>query len=89
MKFHYVYVLYNRVRDFIYIGYSENLRGRYKEHNDGRSKSTKSYLPLELVHYEAYKNRKDAKRREKYLKTNKGRTTLMTMLKEYFEEKKT
>jgi hypothetical protein len=27
---------------------------------------------------------RDAKRREMYLKTNRGRTTLMTMLKEYF-----
>ncbi|MBI2506751.1 MAG: GIY-YIG nuclease family protein [Candidatus Colwellbacteria bacterium] len=86
MKFHHVYVLYNKSRNFIYIGYSEDLKERYKEHNDGRSKSTKLYLPLDLIHYEAYRNKKDAKRREKYLKTNKGRTTLITMLKEYFTE---
>ena len=86
MKFFYVYILYNRTKNFIYIGYSENLKQRVKEHNDGFSKSTKAYLPMELIHYEAYKNKKDAKRREEYLKTNKGRTTLMTMLKEYFEE---
>jgi hypothetical protein len=30
-------------------------------------------------------NEKDAKRREEYLKTTKGRTTLMTMLQEYFK----
>jgi len=41
-------------------------------------------LPLELIHYEAYKNMKDAKRRELYLKSNRGKTTLMTMLKEFF-----
>ena len=86
MKFHYVYIFHNKLKDFIYVGYSENLRGRYKEHNDGRSKSTRPYLPLDLIHYEAYRNKRDAKRREKYLKTNKGRTTLITMLKEYFEE---
>jgi putative endonuclease len=55
-------------------------------HNKGKNKSTKPYIPLELIHYEAYKNNKDAKRRETYLKSNRGRTTLMTMLKEYFEE---
>ena len=86
MKFYYVYVLYNARKHFIYIGYSEDLKQRFKEHNDGRSKSTKPYLPLELIHYEAYRNKKDAKRREQYLKTNRGRTTLITMLKEYFNE---
>jgi putative endonuclease len=88
MKFYYVYVLYNNIKHFIYIGYSEDLRSRVREHNEGRSKSTKAYLPLELIHYEAYRNKKDAKRREEYLKTNRGRTTLMTMLKEYFATNK-
>lgn len=44
-------------------------------------------MPLELIHYEAYRNKKDAKRREKYLKGNKGKTTLKTMLKEFLEIK--
>lgn len=86
MKFYYVYALFNKKDDFIYIGYSENLGQRFSDHNKGYSKSTKAYLPLELIHYEAYRNKNDAKRREQYLKTNKGRTTLMTMLKEYFEK---
>ena len=79
-----MYILHNKAKNFIYIGYSENIKQRIEEHNAGYSKSTKSYLPLELIHYEAYKNMKDAKRREMYLKTNKGRTTLMTMLQDYF-----
>ena len=85
MKFYYVYVLHNKLKNFIYIGYSENLVKRIKEHNSGASRSTKPYTPLKLIHYEAYQSMKDAKRREEYLKTNRGRTTLMTMLKEYFE----
>mgnify|MGYP001568685503 CR=1 FL=1 len=84
MKFYYVYILHNPARDFIYIGYSENLRARLEKHNNGESKSTKNYLPLDLIHYEAYKNKKDAKRREIYLKSNRGKTTLKTMLKEHF-----
>jgi len=84
MKFYYVYVLFNPKKNFIYIGFSENLKERFLSHNKGENKSTKPYIPLELIHYEAYKKMTDAKRREKYLKTNKGRTTLMTMLKEYF-----
>jgi putative endonuclease len=86
MKFYYVYLLHNTSKDFIYIGYSHNLKSRYDSHNKGENKSTKVYVPLELIHYEAYKNKTDAKRREDYLKTNRGRTTLMTMLSEYFKE---
>lgn len=84
MKFHYVYVLYNKAKNFIYIGYSGNILQRVREHNSGKSRSTKHYIPLEVIHYEAYRNMKDAKGREEYLKTNRGRMTLMTMLKEYF-----
>ena len=53
-------------------------------HNSGKVKSTKPYLPLRLIFYEAYLTKSDAKRREKYLKTNRGRTTLMTMLNDFF-----
>ena len=88
MKFYYVYVLRNSPKDFIYIGYSENLKSRFKSHNKGENISTKSYVPLQLIHYEAYRDMKDAKRRELYLKSNKGKTTLMTMLKEYFARQK-
>jgi putative endonuclease len=86
MKFYYVYVLYNKAKHFIYIGYSEDLKQRVVSHNKGENKSTKAYLPLELIHYEAYRSMEDAKRREKYLKSNKGKTTLMTMLKSYFNK---
>jgi putative endonuclease len=86
MKFFYVYILYNKAKNFIYIGYTENLIQRFKDHNLGNSKSTKAYLPVNLIHYEAYQNMKDAKRREQYLKSNKGKTTLMTMLKDYFAD---
>ncbi|MDP2632157.1 MAG: GIY-YIG nuclease family protein [Candidatus Curtissbacteria bacterium] len=86
MKFFYVYVLHNPLKKFIYIGYSEDLKQRLASHNKGENKSTRSYIPLELIHYEAYKNIKDAKRRELYLKSNKGKTTLLTMLKEYFKK---
>jgi putative endonuclease len=85
MKFYYVYVLHNSQKNFIYIGYSEDLKSRVPYHNTGRVQSTKPYLPLELIHYEAYKCQADAKRRELYLKSNRGRTTLITMLKEHFE----
>lgn len=87
MKFFYVYILHNKIKDFIYIGYSEKLKQRFTEHNEGKNKSTKFYVPFELIFYEAYSTKSDAKRREKYLKSNKGKTTLKTMLKDYFKNK--
>jgi putative endonuclease len=83
MKFFYIYVFHNSPKNFIYIGYSENLKQRTLEHNEGKVKSTKAFHPLKLIFYEAYPTKSDAKRREKYLKSNKGRTALMTMLKDY------
>ena len=86
MKFYYVYILRSINNDFIYIGFTENLRQRFSEHNSHQNTSTKPFAPFDLIHYEAYKNMADAKRREKYLKGNRGKTTLITMLKEYFKE---
>jgi len=80
----YIYVLHNSTKNFIYVGYSENLKQRFQEHNSGKVISTQFYKPLKLIFYEAYPTKSDAKRREKYLKTNKGKTTLTTMLEDYF-----
>lgn len=83
MKFHYVYVLMSKARHFMYVGYSTDLIKRFHEHNNNKVLSTKYYAPLELIHYEAYRSMKDAKRREKYFKTTKGKVVLRMMLKEY------
>ncbi len=83
--FHYVYVLQSK-KDYngLYVGYTEDLKRRLQEHNKGLNFSTKPYIPWELIHYESYKNERDAKRREKYLKTSQGARLLKRMLKEYF-----
>jgi len=59
---------------------------RIFKHNKGDSPSTKFRRPLILIFYEAYLNKKDALRRERYFKTTKGKMTLRTMLSEYLEE---
>jgi len=84
MIFYYVYVLKSINKEFVYVGFTHNLKRRLLEHNSGKNLSTKHYAPFELIHYEAYRNEKDAKRREEYLKTTKGKTTLKTMLKEFY-----
>lgn len=56
---YYVYVLKNRVEGQIYIGYTEDLRRRLQQHKNKNP---------ELIYYEAYKSRSDARKREKNLK---------------------
>lgn len=87
IMFFYVYVLENRLNK-LYIGLTSNLVNRLKEHNRGLVFSTKPYRPWHIIHYEAYKNERDASRREKYLKTSQGSRLLKRMLKEYFYDKK-
>lgn len=85
MKFFYVYVLKSLHKDFIYVGQTLDLKRRFKEHNNKEELSTKHYAPFELIFYEAYRDRKDCLRREEYLKTTKGKTTLKSMLREYLK----
>jgi putative endonuclease len=88
IMFWYVYVLESIRSKDLYIGYTSDLRKRLPEHNRGLNFSTKPYLPWQLIHYEAYRHQNDAKRREKYLKTNQGSRLLKRMLKEYFYHSK-
>ncbi|MCK4904658.1 GIY-YIG nuclease family protein [bacterium] len=77
----YVYVLLSLKDNNFYIGFSENLKKRIKDHNSGRNTSTKIRRPLELVYYEAHLSKEDALRREEYFKTSKGKSTLRQMLR--------
>jgi len=89
IMFYYVYVIESLKNDELYVGYTVDLRKRLAEHNRGLNFSTKPYMPWQLIHYEAYKSEKDAKRREKYLKTSQGARLMKRMLKEYFYSKNT
>jgi putative endonuclease len=63
-----VYILKSKKDDKLYIGYTEDLRKRIKEHNLGFVPSTKLRKPFKLVYYESYLNQQDATRREHNLK---------------------
>lgn len=82
----YVYVLQSkREFDQLYIGYTTNLKKRFKKHNNGENLATKPFRPYKLIFYEAFLNRIDAKNREKYLKSGYGRKTIKGMLEKYFK----
>lgn len=61
MLMYYLYILRNDKTGRIYIGYTEDLKSRLSEHK-------KESDNIELVYYEAYKDEKQARLREKRLK---------------------
>ncbi|MEK9154469.1 MAG: GIY-YIG nuclease family protein [Patescibacteria group bacterium] len=56
---YYIYLIRNITTKETYIGYTDDLRRRFKEHHNKNP---------ELIYYEAYKNKKDAQERERKLK---------------------
>jgi len=79
---YYTYILLSKKDSKFYIGYSTDLRKRIEVHNKGWNKSTKGREPFKLLYYEAHTSSKDARRREKYFKTDKGKSTLRQMLRD-------
>jgi putative endonuclease len=67
---HYVYILQSKLDNELYLGSTNNLKERFRQHNDGKSTSTKRYKPWKLLYYEAYELESLARLREKRLKYN-------------------
>lgn len=65
----------------LYAGLTKNLQRRLVEHKNGKSPFTKNRLPVKLIFYEVFNNRKDAAKRERYFKSSKGKYTLKALLK--------
>ena len=75
-----VYVLKSLKDGKQYTGSTEDLERRLKEHNAGKTASTRRRRPFVLVHTEEYESREAAEDRERYLKTGKGREELKKLL---------
>lgn len=69
-----MYVLYSQSYKKIYIGYTSSLEERFKSHNELAIKGwTIKFRPWEIVHKEIFESKVDAMRRERELKSGKGR----------------
>jgi putative endonuclease len=64
----FVYILKSKTDKKLYVGCTNDLRKRLKEHNLGLVESTKSRKPFYLIYYEAYISKEDAFTREHNLK---------------------
>ena len=70
----YVYILQSiNFPEHFYVGYTDDLKRRFKEHNDGKSLHTNKFRPWELRGYVAFDSEEKAQNFEKFLKTGNGR----------------
>ncbi|MFI0429136.1 GIY-YIG nuclease family protein [Mariniflexile sp. HMF6888] len=66
---YYCYITSNKNRTVLYIGYTDNLKRRLVEHSKGiGAVFTKMYKATDLVYFETFDNKKEAKKRESQLK---------------------
>ncbi|MCF8238150.1 MAG: GIY-YIG nuclease family protein [Saprospiraceae bacterium] len=77
-----MYVLFSPSSKQFYIGMTQDLERRIKEHNTGKTKSTKGHRPWKLVHSEVAKDRISARNRESYLKSGIGREWIRKRFRE-------
>jgi len=77
---YYTYLLYSEKDGWWYTGTTRDLRTRVKAHANGRVWSTRSRRPLQRIYDEACRRPEDAIRRERYLKTGRGKRYLRQRL---------
>jgi predicted GIY-YIG superfamily endonuclease len=70
----YVYMLRSKSHpEQRYTGFTTNLKGRLKKHNEGVTIHSAKYRPWRLVAYFAFENERKAREFEFYLKTGSGK----------------
>ena len=79
----YTYLLLSEKDNKFYTGFTKDLNLRFKQHKEGKVKSTMNRRPLKLIYYEVCLNQQDATKREKYFKTYFGKMFIRNRLKSY------
>lgn len=82
----YVYVLLSLKDKRWYTGYSNDLKRRFEDHDNGLVYATRKRRPFQLIYYEASLNEHDAMMRERYLKSGMGKRYLKNRLKYFYVE---
>ena len=76
-----VYAIESQVDKRLYVGFTKNLKNRIKEHNTGKTRSTKGYRPWKLVFWQNFNNKKKARKQEKYFKSGSGKEKLKELIR--------
>ncbi len=81
----YVYILHSISSDHYYIGHTDNVEKRLKEHNNPKenSKYTSKHLPWELkLYFQVSEFRGDALRIERFIKNQKSSKFISKLIAE-------
>jgi putative endonuclease len=83
----YVYVLHSKAYNKIYIGYTADLSARILSHNQLAKKGyTTKFRPWRLCFTESFESKDSALKREKELKSARGRKFIRNLIeKDYIE----
>jgi putative endonuclease len=73
MGYFYVYVLRSIEFERNYVGFTRDVASRLKEHNSGKTRSTRPYKPWKILFFEKFLTKAEALKREKFLKSGQGR----------------
>ena len=76
---YYVYAMKSMSHKRIYVGLTKNIKQRIVEHNRGKTKSTRFYLPWEIFYKEEYSTLVKARGREIQLKSGFGKEFLKSL----------
>ncbi len=78
----YVYILNSEKYNRYYVGCSSNWKRRLFEHNNGKVRSTKAYVPWFVIHQEEFSSKSEAFEREKQIKSYKGGNAFKNLIKD-------
>ena len=78
---YFVYAIYSDSRNYLYVGLSDNVERRLREHNSGKNRTTRPYRPFRLIHMESFNSRSEARAREIILKSGQGKEFLKSLIK--------
>jgi len=77
----YVYVLYSKDFDKIYVGFTSDLGGRLIAHNHASNSGwTSKYKPWSIIYTEEFSEKRMAMKREQELKSSRGRSFIRTLI---------
>ena len=76
-----VYAIKSELDGRIYVGMTNDLARRIKEHESGKTRSTKGYRPWKLIYSQSVDHRDKARELEKKLKAGSGKEFLKSVVK--------
>jgi putative endonuclease len=77
---YFVYILQSKFTGYYYIGVTNNIIRRFKQHQSGHSRSTRKRGPWWMPYYEIYDTRKEALMREREIKNKKSAQYIKRMI---------